>query len=87
MRQKAEKIPEEWVRCPTCGLPYGFINCRVSLYDSEGKRYEICLTCAVKADKERKLGVSSKGRTGGFGPSDGGSSPSAPANGNQARRT
>lgn len=53
-RKKADKIPEDWVRCPFCGLPYGFINCRVSKYDKGGKRYEICLTCLVRRGRDEE---------------------------------
>lgn len=79
--KKPEKIPEDWVRCPVCLLKYGWMNCRVSLYDKEGKRYEICLTCACKREREaRKSGSSSNGRTSVFGALNGGSIPSDPAN-------
>ncbi len=39
------------VICPRCLLPYGFIRCRISQYDKDGKRYERCMKCAIEEDK------------------------------------
>lgn len=49
MRRKGEKIPDEWVNCPKCGRPYGFIRCRVTLQNPKRER---CLGCAVEEEKE-----------------------------------
>lgn len=51
MRRKAEKIPDEWIHCPKCGVMYGFIKCRVSL---KNPRRERCLSCAVIEEQEAK---------------------------------
>lgn len=55
---KPVKQPEEHVRCPRCKEPYRFTKCRVSQYDKDGKRYELCLTCAVLEEKEKRLSTS-----------------------------
>lgn len=78
--KKANKIPREWVYCPVCELPYGFVRCRVSYWEN-GVRKEICLTCGAARERAKEIGLSSNGRTGDFGSSNLGSSPSDPANG------
>lgn len=50
-----QKQPEEHVRCPRCGEMYRFTKCRISQYDEKGKRYELCLTCAVLEEKEKRI--------------------------------
>ena len=49
--RNANKVPREWVYCPTCSLAYAFVRCRVTISTKEGVR-NICLPCLVQ---ERKL--------------------------------
>jgi len=49
MRRKAEKIPEDWVKCSECQHFYGFVRCRVTT--KKGKN--VCLECfTVKYEEE-----------------------------------
>lgn len=54
MRRTAEKIPEDWVICPECNLPYGFIKCRITL---RNPTRNMCLKCAVQKEKDGTLKV------------------------------
>lgn len=47
-KKKTEHIPDEWIWCPICKRPYGFIGCRVSK-----KEGEMCLRCAVEKQKNK----------------------------------
>lgn len=49
--RKANKIPEDWVRCPVCLLTYGFIRCRVTLSDKR----DICLICLGEENEQKRL--------------------------------
>lgn len=48
MRRKAEKIPEDWVKCSECHHFYGFVRCRVTT--KKGKN--VCLECYEKIEQE-----------------------------------
>lgn len=46
MTTRGEKIPDSWINCPRCGLPYSFLRCRVSRGTESW-----CLKCGVEEEK------------------------------------
>lgn len=49
MKRKGEKIPDNWVWCPDCGRPYGFLRCRVTF---KNPTRDMCLSCAIKKERD-----------------------------------
>lgn len=47
---KGEKQPIDHVYCSKCGLPYGFIKCRITL---KNPHRNICLKCAVEEERAK----------------------------------
>ena len=47
--KKGEKIPDEWIICPSCQQFYGWVNCRITL---SNPRRDKCLGCAIVDETE-----------------------------------
>lgn len=45
-KKASQHIPEDWIWCPICKRPYGFIGCRVTI-----KGENLCLRCSVEREK------------------------------------
>jgi adenine-specific DNA methylase len=51
MQRKYVPPSPDTINCPKCGRFYGFVNCRISQWTKDGKRYELCTACAIEKDK------------------------------------
>lgn len=60
---KPLKIPRDHKFCPKCNRPYGFLNCRVSLFENN-IRTNLCLDCASERVSQRNKTVNNLEDTG-----------------------